>query len=519
MYSEGYLYPLQQRFPLKYLARFLLPTALFLGTACAEPLSSNLTGTVLDDASGAGLANATITVAGSDAHATTDAAGHYTLKISGKPHTLALSIAATDHAPHRQYVQTPKAGYGHLQTRLRPFEFQQVFTLPEAGEAPLQVTVKHSTATMGLRIEAGDMVRADGTTAHGSVQVNVAFWHPLEDLSSAPGLMLAGDANMQRLKSWGMADMEVRQDGGVLQVASQQALEWTVQLPEDFAHVHAALPLHLQPNLYYLDPNNGLWRKDGSLAFDANQTLFTGTLPHLSGWNIDSLNEADGGCVQGRVMNKCGKPAANRAITVWFLDDSEVEDFPLTTDAAGAYCVNTGINPISLMATGFGAITDTTTHYRVSGGSDMADSSQCNPLPSECMACNEEPMCCNGCAYGMSYNDPLSPIACAPPMVYITGCNWCPGTCPSEEQMFLCAGAQGGPGCKNECEVLLDVVVSDPTCDKASNPNSALNPNSDAACKAGPKPEGAACNVQTSPCCNPQLVCNDYVCVPLVDGQ
>ena len=487
------------------------------------PPMMNLVGEVFDANSGVAIVDATAQISAVTSSTVTNAQGTYSfvLRPSG---AVVLTVTAPGYAPHRQVVQEP---YGTVLTQLRPIELSPSATLPSAGAAPLEIALVHADATTTLRIEAGDLLTATGAAATGTIQVQFTFWHPLEPLTSIPGRQEAEvPGGVVRVKTWGMASIALLQAGLPLQVAPGQALEWTTRLPNALTTLYAALPARLQPQLQNLNPQSGRWRSEGTLTFDTATQTLVGSLPHLGEWGMNATPGNDGGCVQGRLLNKCGSTVASGYFAVWFLDTFEVRDFRGNADSSGNYCVNTG-RPDAWGATTYAAsLTDPNqaTQVRVSG-TDINDSSACNPLPYICQTCNEEDFSCNDCGYGLHYSSThpglfgdVVPTSCNPNTTPITLCHRCPGTCGDANDSVFCNAAQGGPGCIEGCDVLPDVVIADPACDSpptaAASPNSTQPPAPVNTCGGG---LGDLCGADSAACCAGGLTCSDYRCVPMND--
>lgn len=439
---------------------------------------------------GQALANAKACVGSTSECATTDAAGNFTLNYSGKSgDVIALNFAATGFARQAQPV-TAKVG-AWVPVILRNVGSVTDVTLPAAGEAPVTASVTSNGNTMTLTIPGGAMVDPNGNVVSGAATVTLTYWHPLQQLTSTPAPLLAENPNNPNnavpLATWGMGDIEVQQNGTLLNVTPGQHLTWQLDIPPSLGAMINANTVAM-PNLYSVNPNTGLWHYEGNMGSGSlalNGNTWVAKLPHLSAWNIDDDSPPSaGGCVQGTVNYSSGGGAANLAIIVWFLGDEELKDWHTTTDGSGNYCINT---PITLMGDAAQY-----THYFVSGADSYTDTNMCNPAPADCFNCTYENVTVDyGWCSLCRYTDPADPGNTAPDGY--GSISLYPDTCGAAQVTI-----NGGTFCNSGCSQL----------------NTAVAPKAVPPC---PKvlPQGQSCDpTSTTACCVDGYVCSDYLCVP-----
>lgn len=465
---------------------------------------------------GLGLAGVQVCFVGGKMCATSDANGNYKAPYDNK-------------SPEPVVVQFSKAGFARRVARmhnatiaqagmvLRAVDSATRVTLPKDGEAAVSVSVVHDDAKTTLSIGPSALVDALGALAAGDANVSLTFFHPLRPLQAAPAALEAEDGNaVKGLITWGMADIEIEQNGALLQVAPNQTLGWHVTEPAAIAQTlspNAALVMPV-PDLYSLNANTGLWHlegsaKSGAVAYDQATTTVQTKLPHLSSWNIDSdAGPAWGGCVTGRIVDPCGKPVANKAITIWYLGFEQLKDWTGTvTGADGTFCTPTYLSSFNVTGNKLNI------NYFVAGAGSIADTSMCNPAPASCFNCVDEqapwqPMgWCTNCLLDPSQSQPASQ-GTEPPTYYTNTCN-----APSINLVPYSSCSSGG------CTALGDIVLSSTTCNTPVAPNSGGGtPTSPDPCKDGTgKTLGEACTT-TDVCCPRSLVCEDLLCLPPKDN-
>lgn len=553
--------------------RLFSKSAILLSLALVSCLRSStysttfaLSGTVRDEL-GAPIAGSLVHLQATSQTATTDKNGHFVISTSAVTTKAVLSFTAAGYTP-RSVPMNLSGKYPQvaITTTLRTIDKVVHITLPSDPNVPLSVSVAKDDGQVILTIPANSMVLPSGAVATGDANVALTYWHPEKNIQSAPGPLLTPDPNNPNtphmLRTYGMAAIEVSQNGNLLQVAAGKTLPLAFTLPTNMRGMigdpHRALP-----DLYYFDHTAGLWQNQGSLAsgtlaWNPNAGVMTAQLPHLSEWNIDGFDSFTSTCFKGTAINKCtGKPLANADLSIWFMAWEELSVYPEHTDAGGKWChthftpdIIAGYHPTNL------------TQIYVSGGdpTQVTNSSLCQPtpggpIPSECVGCASIGVASQCCRYQMDYQvgsvnwfDNQDYFMVDHPQGTCLGYYGvpeaeCRSTCSTIahiENLLPCHVCPGhvAPGLGDECwgeinaagaSVMVQhydndcvdydaiwggpIEVSDGTCKLG-------DPNSPTVAPVNPCPviiqEGQPC--QSSTCCATGLICNDYVCVPANDA-
>jgi hypothetical protein len=472
-----------------------------------------LTGTITNE-QGQTLAAATLCVEGKSPCTTTDAAGQFKLPYTpSTANPLPLSIAAPGYA--RRSIRMRLSDAEQAPILLRQADLVQTVALPTAGGNTVVLDITHGDAKSQLHLGPDVFVTPSGDTAVGNANVSFTFWNPIEPLWTVPSKPVTLDDNgLKSLVTYGMADIEVEQNGALLQVAQGQNLLWTIQEPNGVAAtlspnamIHEAIP-----DLYYLEPRTGVWQLQGTaatgaLSWDANTGTFAANLPHLTGWNIDGdANSHWGGCVSGRIVDACGAPLPNKAITLWFLGHEEFKDWTgYKTDGSGRFCIPTYLSSFNVTYKLYG------THYFIAAAENPRDTTMCAPAPDSCYNCVDEdgPYSlmgwCSNCSM-RDQNGVAGHIEGHDPTVYYD--NTC-GAAALELIPFTFCETGG-------CTEIPDAILSAPTCGVQPPPTPAPKPDPCAAGGSGKK-QGQACG-KTDVCCPlDKLTCADGLCVPSSD--
>ena len=531
----------------------------FLSPAChhnseqdsAEGLATGpavFSGRVVDEA-GAPLAAARVEIFGGAA-ATTDAQGTYTLSAAGAAGAaVALRYSASGHATVSRAL-IPRAGPVAVpDISLRPVDLLQSVVLPSAQQPAASLVVQKQDGAASLTLPPASLVGPDGRAADGAAEVSLTYWYPHDLGSAVPGrlnaLTPAGD--LEQLTSYGMADIEVRQGDSLLQVAPGATVKLSFTVSADQRTALAQRTDALLPELYWLDPSVGLWTAtsqvgNGNLIYDRAAGVFSADLTHMSAWNMDAALRPDfGGCVTGQVINSCdGRALSGQPVSLWILGQEQLAAQEAVSGANGRWCMNVGL----------GAESATTFQYFLSGRT-MADTQQCNPLPSACRSCEAGvdlfagQQACNTCKNTTLANAPQfikdaysrdpsttrafygNNNACQPPSPTTTlqPCSFCGGNAPS--------GCSLSRPVTQNCQELTKLMVPGPGC-VCANPGGRCTPTSSCCLGADGSPSicsGAGFCVSCadahgagdtcSPgdvCCNKSnpeqsLVCSDGFCV------
>jgi hypothetical protein len=399
---------------------------------------------------------------------------------------------------------------------LRQIDTLTTVALPAAGASAVVVEALHDDSRSALVIGPDSLVDASGALAVGNANVSLTYFHPLQSLETAPGALNAEDGNgIKGLFTFGMADIEIEQNGALLQVAPGQLLGWDILEPPTVAQTLSpngpvSLPL---PDLYSLNPNTGLWHLEGTAAsgfvsYDANSTTVMTKLAHLTSWNVDGdASAAYGGCVSGRIIDPCGNPIANKAITVWYLGFEQLKDWTGTvTGSDGTFCTETYLSSYNVSGNRLNI------NYFVAGADSYTDTTMCNPAPAACFTCVDESVLgatlgwCTNCDLDPSQTQPASYDSEAP-TYYTNTCN-----APSIDLVPYSSCSAGG------CTALGDITLNDSACSKTVGTSTTTTTPSTDPCVSGTgKGLGEPCQ-QSDVCCPRMLSCLDFLCVPPKDG-
>jgi len=524
---------------------------LLLCSACIQPLIGyHVSGSVVDEM-GNPIENAAVTLASGNMDTMTDVNGAFTFA-APEPPTPSSSITVQASG----YARSSRLLMGDNNNVIIVMRAPQMVTSTRLPNGKNKVATAHVSDGDGgatLTIPSNALIAPNGKPATGLVQIALTYWHPKKSLVSSPGALLtAGPGGTTlALESFGMVDIEVSQEGSLLQVANGTTLGLQFSVPKaQWLNLSARLKSsELQPNLYSLDMSTGLWKLEGTLAnpnrltFNASTGEFQTRLPHLSAWNMDGILPNEGGCVQGHAVNSAGAPAANTQVRVYFLDRDEVKDFVATTDGNGDYCANTGYTPPDNYAV-------EQVPYYVASADNVNNSKQCNPMPGYCSDCLFEPLYCSNCASRSAFvcadngaeltqwgdntcnalpvcnaSSSLAELAgcgykyldscgAKTPVVTINPCHFCgaaPGACGAIVATGTSATYEMMAGINGGCEQLGTVVLG-------GTPGSPPNPNTPSNTCPQLKSLGEACDPKAVPvCCATGLVCLDYLCVPPSD--
>ncbi len=510
---------------------------------------------------GASLGRAQVRL-GSEVVLATDATGAYTTQLERTPGTrLVATFSAPGYATVYRSIVTQQTAVTLPAVRLRAVDRQVNVTLPGAGDLPVVIQVRRGEGAATLTLDTGSVVVPGGNVVQGSIQVAMTYWHPQEALDSAPALLVANEnSTAVPLTTFGMAAIELWQNGNLLQVAPNHTVALSFNQP---AGTLAKLGTTM-PNLYYLDPNVGIWNyegsiNDGTLTFDKAAGTFNARLPHLSAWNVDgSIYPSGGGCVQGHVYDAChpATPLVGTALKVWFLDAEETKDFAATTDKTGFYCVATPISNYEAAYNMQNGDSQVDVHYFLSSASDITNTPQCDPLPlGACRSCDpfyeswsSTARFCNKCEMIIpgdpGLQDPNIPIearyadTCAPnsdQIASLLGCHFCSGD-PNIPAVCTLAGSSGRVtvgSCTNlaplymrpagcNCQYVGAPCGPGASCCADVSGNAAGCGQKDNKCGLCNKTYGNVCSIAAGDICcgnasTGPLTCVDNLCVPIVD--
>lgn len=231
--------------------------------------------------------------------------------------------------------------------------------LPKSGATVLKITMMQKTITHSINsttggsadlsngskveIQPGSVVKSDGTSYSGQVNMSVVYMDPTDVKFSetvAGGDMMArrSDSSDAVLFSYGILKVEMESPSGEkLNVTGGKPSTITTTIPASLvASAPATIPL------WYFDENTGLWREEGTATKQGNK--YVGTVNHFTDWNNDYPGYLTR--VEGKVVDCQGTPIPGVVV--------KVGQTIAVTDEAGNYVrtVPTGVEfEISVEAT------------------------------------------------------------------------------------------------------------------------------------------------------------------------
>ena len=247
---------------------------------------------------------------GSDVVLATDTTGTFSTVLNrGAGTRVTVTFSAPGYATVYRTIATQVAAQALPAVRLRTVDRQVNVTLPGAGDPPAVVQVTRGEGYSSLALTTGSVVVPGGNVVQGNITVSMTYWHPQEALDSAPALLVANENNMVvPLETFGMTSVELWQNGNLLQVAPNHTVALSFAQPSGMqARLSVAMP-----NLYYLDPNTGIWTfqgstTDGTMTYD--KTTVACSPPScrilVPGTSMAHLYPTGGGCVEGHVYDAC----------------------------------------------------------------------------------------------------------------------------------------------------------------------------------------------------------------------
>jgi hypothetical protein len=266
-------------------------------TPVEQPASALFTS--YDAATGAVLANATVTVNGAAA-GKTDANGRLTVDTPAGGNFL---------------VRASLAGYGDALMRVdlqnggkATHKLVLVRTAGTAGTVTADVT-KPITATVpgssaGVALQANSLVDAETKlAATGNATITITPIDPASQTSAMPGSYLyATPGGPRALESFGAINVRLADvNGKRLQLAPGKTAGIRIPVKTRALSLPATIPL------YYLDETIGIWQQEGTAALKRDAVTgdyYEGVVTHFTYWNADMPQETI--TVKGCVKNGVG---------------------------------------------------------------------------------------------------------------------------------------------------------------------------------------------------------------------
>lgn len=275
---------------------------------------SSLQGTVMDAATGAVIAGAT--VQSGTATTTSGADGRYTLQVAAGSRVV-VNVQATGFAEGTSIAAVPENGTASPVTRLLPVSSTTTIANGTGGTA----TVPGSTAA--VIVPAGAFGTAD------QVRIELTVVSPAQDPAQMPGDFMTSTG--QLMESAGAIIVTPRDTAGNrLQLASGRSA--TIRIPVSTrGTVTPTIPL------FFLNTTTGLWVQEGTatLMGTAPNQFYEGTVTHFTAWNADRAYDSIN--VRGCVQNAAGGRVARVLVTSDGIDYSGTAT--ASTDSDGNFTV------------------------------------------------------------------------------------------------------------------------------------------------------------------------------------
>ncbi|MEO1271846.1 MAG: carboxypeptidase regulatory-like domain-containing protein, partial [Myxococcota bacterium] len=290
-------------------------------TAQTEPLSPGVFGQVVDTT---GVPIEGALVSAGVAMATTDNQGRYAID-SLSPGAIMLRAEADGYLSY-----SASRLLGASPSALR------IVLLREASPLPLDAGAGGVvTGIRGARVELppGALVDPQGASVSGQVEV---FLTPIdasdpEEQQAAPGALQAvdGQEQPQKLESFGMMDIAIRQEGRSLELAPGQSMD--IQIPA-VAQMEEEPPETMP--LWSFDEDTAVWRQEGDMTWDAASDTWSANITRMASWNADRVQETT--CIRGLVIDEdTGEPLPGAAVLGFGVDYQSSD--ATWTDAQGRF--------------------------------------------------------------------------------------------------------------------------------------------------------------------------------------
>lgn len=197
-------------------------------------------GTVLDQ-SGKPVADARVESAALGISVVTDSVGAFSVALEPSAASGGITASAANFASQTHALTIPEGASTVSATwTLHPVSISKQIVLPSAGGPNVDVSYNAPDgAAVTLHIPPTSLADATGNVATGTVNVSLSYWDPLTDLKASPGDLTAnppaatasGSTAPVQLSSFGMATVEISQNGVTLVVAPGATMTETFVLP------------------------------------------------------------------------------------------------------------------------------------------------------------------------------------------------------------------------------------------------------------------------------------------------
>ncbi|MEO8512026.1 MAG: carboxypeptidase regulatory-like domain-containing protein [Ignavibacteria bacterium] len=192
----------------------------------------------------------------------------------------------------------PQAGATVMKITMMPKSVTHTINSTTGGSADL-------TNGSKVEIQPGSVVKSDGSTYNGQVNMSVKYMDPTdvkfsETVSGGDMMARRSDSTDAVLYSFGIMKVELEGTSGEkLNVTGGKPSTITTTIPAALvATAPATIPL------WYFDENTGLWREEGTATKQGDK--YVGTVNHFTDWNNDYPGYLTR--VTGKVVDCQGQP-------------------------------------------------------------------------------------------------------------------------------------------------------------------------------------------------------------------
>ncbi len=202
--------------------------------------------------------------------------------------------------------EQPKTGATVVKITMMPKSVTHTINSTAGGSADL-------TNGSKVEIQPGSVVKNDGTTYNGQVNMSVKYMDPTdvkfsETVSGGDMMARRSDSTDAVLFSYGIMKVEMESPSGEkLNVTGGKPSTITTTIPASLvASAPATIPL------WYFDENTGLWREEGVATKQGDK--YVGTVNHFTDWNNDYPGYLTR--VEGKIVDCQGQPMPGIVVKV-----------------------------------------------------------------------------------------------------------------------------------------------------------------------------------------------------------
>lgn len=302
-------------------------------TPTAPASTTGVSGKVLDDATGLGIAGVTVRVG--SLSTTSGADGSFSLLGLSASSRVTVVFASSSYAEGVRIANVVADASTDVQARL--VKVGASGTVPVTGGGT--VTVPSSTAQVTL--PANGVQRADGSIPTGNITVNLTPINPAVDTTLMPGdfLTSTGSGNVS-IESFGALNVVLTDSSGAaLNLRSGQTATIRIPLASRSATTPSTIPL------FYFNTSTGLWVQEGTATLFGSGTsaYYEGTVSHFTTWNADQTYNTI--IVHGCLKNAAGAVVANALVSSDGIDYSGTSS--VYTDSSGNFSLPIRSNSIA----------------------------------------------------------------------------------------------------------------------------------------------------------------------------